>query len=167
MKAKRPTVITCTFPNICPISSLNEGISKGHYTGVDGIDISRRRVRLSPIDKRGGKKIHIICFPLSSSELWYIPQIESLIAANGKRFCKNAPHYLLGLMATLPEEKMPSVLAFKSILGAEPDNPASIWPNRYGLPSFLCIRRYGDRRAGLAVVGGMWTSGYAFLTEDA
>ncbi|MEK7208414.1 MAG: hypothetical protein AAB699_02585 [Patescibacteria group bacterium] len=90
-----------------------------------------------------------------------------LLLALGKQPCKDAPAYLLGLMAAVPEDKMPAELRNKHIVAAEPDK-SSVFADGDGGRCFLCVGRYDDgfRRLNRMRVVGRWGGRCAFLTEN-
>ncbi len=162
-KTKSP-VIVCTFPNINPINPINtveEGIAQGHYNDYYQ-HITNKTVPLQKV--AGAKNLYLVCFGRTSGETDYV----ELLRAEGKQPCRNAPQYLLGLMAAVPEDKMPEELRNKDLVAAEPDNEASAFSGVRRDRCFLCVRRYGgDRLLYLALVDRRrGLDGCALLAED-
>ena len=157
---KKSPFITHSFPSISPINTAEEGIAQGHYTDHYRF-IKDKTVPLQPV--QGAKSLHLVCFDRTIGETEYV----ELLRAEGKQPCRNAPQYLLGLMAQVTEDKMPEELRNKNLVAAEPDNKSSAFAGRSGLRCFLCVGRWGgDRRLDLTIVDGEWRDGWAFLAED-
>ena len=159
--ATKSSVTIHSFPNINPINTAEEGIAQGHHTGHYGF-ITDKTVPLQPV--QGAKNLYLVCFNRTIGET----ECAELLRAEGKRPCQNAPQYLLGLMASVPEDKMPEELRNKDIVAAELDNKASVFSDRFGGRCFLYVFRDGGgyRRLNLASVGGRWSGSWAFLAED-
>ena len=149
-----------SFPNINPVSTVKEGIRVGHYDDHYSF-MTNETVPLQPV--QGAKNLHLVCFDRTIGETEYV----ELLRTEGKRPCQNAPQYLLGLMAAVPEDKMPEELRNKNLVAAEPDNKSSAFAVRFGYRCFLCVfRRGGYRGLDLADVGRLWRGDFAFLAED-
>ena len=157
---KKSSVITCTFPSISPINTVEEGIAQGHYTGHYGF-ITDKTVPLQPV--QGAKNLYLVCFNRTIGETEYV----ELLFAEGKQPCRQAPAYLLGLMAAVPEDKMPEELRNKDFVAAESDNKSSVFAGGHGHRCFLFVNQRGAyRRLDLIGVGGLWGDSWAFLAED-
>lgn len=157
---KESPFTTLTFPNINPVNTAEEGIRVGHYDDCDPF-ITNETVPLQPV--QGAKDLHLVSFNRIIGET----ESVELLRAEGKRPCQNAPQYLLGLMAAVPEERMPQELRNKKLLAAEPDNKSSVFSDENGYRCFLCIfRDGGGRELSLAIVDGEWSGFCAFLAED-
>lgn len=157
---KKSSVIIHTFPNVNPINTVKEGIKLGHYTDHYGF-ITDTTVPLQPV--QGAKNLHLVCFGRTIGKTEYM----ELLRAEGKRPCRNAPQYLLGLMAAVPEDQMPAELRNKDLVATEPDNASSVFAGKYGDRCVLCVNRNdGYRTLNLAGVDGGWLDYWAFLAED-
>lgn len=157
---KKSPFTTHSFPNINPINTAEEGIAQGHYTGHYGF-ITDKTVPLQPV--QGAKNLYLVCFNRTIGET----ECAELLRAEGKRPCQNAPQYLLGLMASVPEDKMPAELRNKDIVAAESDNKSSVFAGGHVHRCFLFVNRRGAyRRLDLIGVGGLWGDSWAFLAED-
>lgn len=157
---KKSPFTTHTFPSINPVCTAEEGIRVGHYDDHYSF-ITNETVPIQPV--QGAKNLHLVCFNRTISGTEYV----ELLRAEGKRPCQNAPQYLLGLMAAVPENQMPVELRDKDLVAAEPGNKSSAFTNKNGNRCFLCvIRNGGCRGLGLTSVGGEWSGGWAFLVED-
>ena len=152
--------IVCLFPNVQPINSVGTGISRGHYT--DHYDfITNGTVPLHTV--KGAKNLYLVCPNRTIGETEYV----ELLRAVGKQPCRNAPQYLLGLMAKVPESEMPAELRNKKLVAAEPDNTSSVFVGKYGDPCFLGVDRgVGYRKLSFTKVGGGWAGPWVFLAED-
>ena len=156
---KKSSAIVCSFPNVNPINTAETGISQGHYTDHYRF-ITNETVPVEPA--KGPKNLHLVCFNRIVGETEYVERLR----AEGKQPCKNAPAYLLGLMAAVPEDKMPVELRNKYIVAAEPDNKSSTFVAGFGFRCFLCVSRSGAYRGLLLCVGRKWLDNWAFLAED-
>ena len=158
--ATKSSVTIHSFPNINPINTAEEGIAQGNYTDHYGF-ITDKTVPLQPV--QGAKNLYLVCFNRTIGET----ECAELLRAEGKRPCQNAPQYLLGLMASVPEDKMPEELRNKHLVAAESDNKSSVFAGRSGDRCFLCVdRRDGGRGLRLTGVGGGWSGHWAFLADD-
>ena len=157
----KSSVIVCSFPNISPINTAEAGITQGHYDDHYSF-ITNETVPLQPV--QGAKDLHLVCFDWTIGETGYV----ELLRADGKQPCRNSPQYLLGLMAQVPEERMPEELRNKDLVAAEPDNEASAFTDERGYRCFLCVgdRRGGYRLLNLVSVDRGWLDYWAFLAED-
>ena len=157
---KKSPFITHSFPSISPINTAEEGIAQGHYTDHYRF-IKDKTVPLQPV--QGAKSLHLVCFDRTIGETEYV----ELLRAEGKQPCRNAPQYLLGLMAQVTEDKMPEELRNKDLVAAEPDNKSSVFTGRFGYRCFLYVLRGGVfRRLDLTAVGRRGFDRWAFLAED-
>ena len=160
MQTATSPVIINSFPNINPVNTAEEGIRDGHYNKHYSF-ITNETVPIQPV--KGPKNLHLVCFDRTIGETEYV----ELLRAEGKRPCRNAPAYLLGLMKEVPEDKMPEELRNKDLVAAEPDNKASAFTGRYGYRCFLCVGRdEASRELDLVSVGRRWYGYWAFLAED-
>ena len=158
--AEKSPFTTHPFPNINPVSTVKEGIRVGHYDDHYSF-ITNETVPLQPV--QGAKNLHLVCFDRTIGETEYV----ELLRTEGKRPCQNAPQYLLGLMAAVPEDKMPKELRNKYLVAAEPDNRSSAFTVECGCRCFLYVRRdVGYRGLRLSFVGRVWYGYCAFLAED-
>ncbi len=149
-----------SFPNINPVSTAEEGIRVGHYDNHYSF-ITNETVPLQKV--AGAKNLHLVCFDRTIGETEYV----ELLRAEGKQPCRNAPQYLLGLMAAVPEDKMPTELRNKDLVAAEPDNASSAFTGESGNRCFLYVDRHdGFRELFLIYVVREWSDGWAFLAED-
>lgn len=156
---KSPVTIHA-FPNVSPINTAEEAIKQGHYNDYYRL-ILNGTVEIEPA--KGPKNLHLVCFNRTVGETEYV----ELLRAEGKRPCQNAPQYLLGLMAQVPEDKMPAELRNKDLVAAEPDNSSSVFTGKDGDRCFLCVYRLGGRRKlNLVRVDRRWYDYWAFLAED-
>src|SRR3989344_9019247 len=103
------SVMVCTFKNVSPINTAEEGIRQGHYNDHYSF-ITDETVPLKSIT--GARNLHLVCFNRTVKETEYI----ALLRAEGKQPCRNGPNYLLGLMAQVPEDKMPEEFLSKDIV---------------------------------------------------
>lgn len=159
-ETKTNGIVVCSFTNIHPINTVEEGIRQGHYNDYYR-HITDQTVPLRPA--AGAKTLHLVCFNRIVGETEFV----ELLRAEGKRPCQDAPNYKLGLMAQVPEEQMPEVLRNKDIVAAEPDNSSSVFTDEVGSRCFLYVLRYvADRGLSLTDVGRRWHDGWAFLAED-
>ncbi|MBI2096136.1 MAG: hypothetical protein HYT43_00670 [Candidatus Taylorbacteria bacterium] len=157
---KKSSAIVCSFPNVQPINTAEEGIRVGHYDGHYSF-ITNETVPLQPV--QGAKNLHLVCFDRMIGEMEYV----ELLRAESKQPCRNAPQYLLGLMAAVPEDKMPKELRNKDLVAAEPGNASSAFTDKACRRCFLYVdRRDGLHRLDLIVVDGEWDDLWAFLAED-
>jgi len=161
MQTVKTSTIVCSFLNINPINTVEEGIAQGHYTGHYQF-ITNKTVPLQPV--QGGKNLYLVCF----NRTIVLTDVVQLLRTVAKRPCRNAPQYLLGLMAQVPEDKMPDWFRNKYIIAAEPDNKSSVFTDERDHHCFLCIFRGvdGGRELSLASNGGFCDGGYAYLAED-
>ena len=156
----KSSAIVCSFPNIQPINTAEEGIRVGHYDGHYSF-ITNETVPLQPV--QGAKNLHLVFFNRTIGET----ECMELLRTEGKQPCRNGPQYLFGLMAHVPEDKMPAELRNKDLVAAEPDNKSSVFTGGSGHRCFLYVLRDGGyRRLGLASVGREWSDDWAFLAED-
>ncbi|MDD4900865.1 MAG: hypothetical protein PHS62_01980 [Patescibacteria group bacterium] len=115
---------------------------------------------------QGAKNLYLVCFgrPIREAESTGLLQELSM------QHCRQAPNYLLGLMAQVREGDMPEELRCKSLVAAEPDNVRAIFKDPSGSSSFLCVYRDGQGRAlCLATILGpqsRWPKDWAFLAEN-
>jgi len=160
-KTAEKSPFTIPFPNISPINTAEEATKQGHYDDYYRF-ISNETVKIEPA--KVPKNLHLVCFDRAIGETEYV----ELLRTEGKRPCQNAPQYLLGLMAAVPEDKMPKELRNKYLVAAEPDNRSSAFTVECGCRCFLFVYRYGgDRKLCLAyVVSRRWNDRWAFLAED-
>lgn len=140
-----------------PINTIEEGIHKGFYTGYNQNIVPR--IKLPKINIP--KSICIIAF----LESILVTDLEFRLRSLGLKPCKNAPNYLLGLMAQVPETSMSPTLFNLDIVAVE-FQTYSIF-SYYDLPSFLCISRgIAHRSPGLLTVNSSFLSKRrAFLVE--
>lgn len=132
----------------------------GHYNNHYDF-ITDKTVPLTPA--KGAKALHLVCFNRMIGETEYV----ELLRPKGKRPCRHAPQYLLGLMAQVPEDKMPVELHNKDIVAAEPDIAFSVFADWDRRRCFLCVYRGGGlRRLHFAFVAGPWPDRWAVLAED-
>ena len=159
MKTTESTVTICSFPNVSPVNTAEEGIRLGHYNDHYRY-ITDKTVPLKPVE--GKKNLHVVCFNRLIGEKEWV----ELLRAEGKQPCRHAPQYLLGLMAQVPEGQMPAELHNKDIVAAEQESP-SVFSDFYGRRCFLCVSRDDvGRGLSLASVDGEWFGFCAFLAED-
>jgi len=64
----KSSVIVCTFPNISPINTVEEGIKRGHNTNYYRF-INNKTVRIAPAE--GPKNLYIVCFDRIIGETEY------------------------------------------------------------------------------------------------
>src|SRR3989344_9107771 len=129
MKTTSPAIV-CLFPNVQPINSVGTGISRGHYT--DHYDfITNGTVPLHTV--KGTKNLYLVCPNRTIDET----ECMELLRAVNKQPCRNAPQYMLGLMAKVPEYKMPAELRNKKLVAAGPGNNCSVVVGLYSDPGFL------------------------------
>ena len=148
-----------TFPNIAPINTVEDGIRTGHYTDHYR-HITNETVPLIAVEKP--KTLSLVCFGRTIGETDYVALLKEL----DKQPCRNAPNYLLGLMTTTPEDKMPEELRNKYLIAAEPTK-SSVFTGKFGPRCFLCVSRRGaGRELHLVYVGGFWGDHWAFVAED-
>jgi hypothetical protein len=158
--AMKSSAIVCPFPNVQPINTAEEGIAQGQYTDYHRF-ITDKTVPLQPVQV--AKNLHLVCFNRTIGETEFV----ELLRAEGKQPCRNGPQYLLGLMAQVPEDKMPEELRYKVFVAAEPDNKSSVFTDGLGYRCFLCVDRYnGYRKLDLIDVGKEWNGRFAFVAED-
>ena len=160
MKTTQSSAIVCLFPNVQPINTVETGITQGYYT--DHYDfITNKTVPLQLV--KGAKNLYLVCFDGTISET----ESAELLRAVGKQPCRNAPQYLLGLMAEVPENKMPAELRNKDLVAAEPGDKSSAFTDEGGDRCFLGIYRgVAYRKLSLTKGGGRWVGPWAFLAED-
>ena len=179
MKPQINTTI-CSFPQICPINNVEEGIAKGNYNAhlpfVTTVLLER---------VQGTKKLYLVCFNREIRCTEYV----GLLRAEGKQPCRNASQYLLGLMAQVPEDQIPRVFQEKDIIAAEPGGAHLVCTLSSSLSDivyfFLCVSRYDGCRTLVGIdaedtrlkrhperimVGETeeetWRDNLAFLAED-
>lgn len=154
-----PIIISPSFL-IQPISDLTHAIAMAGYDKVDPF-IIESTIPLAPV--HDAKNVAVACFDTFLT----LENIRELLAAQLLCLCSNGPLYLLGLMAQTPEAVLPNILVDRSIVAAEPDNPASIFGDGRGNQCFLYVGRRGGRR-GLFLVDKdkkAWGFAYGFLVE--
>ena len=157
---KKSPFITHSFPDINPVSTAEEGIRVGHYDDHHSF-ITNETVPLQKV--AGTKNLHLVCFNRTIGETEYV----KLLRAEGKQPCRHAPQYLLGLMAAVPEDKMPAELRNKDLVAAEPDNKASAFTDKDSYRCFFFVYRGdGSRELYLIRVFRKWYDYWAFLAED-
>lgn len=158
--AKKSSAIVCTFPNISPVSTVETGLAQGHFNDHYSF-ITNGTVPVEPA--KGPKNLHLVCFDRTIDET----ECVELLRAEGKQPCRNGPAYLLGLMAAVPEGKMPEELRNKNLVAAEPDNNASAFTDSLGYRCFLYVfRLVAYRELRLIDVDRRWFDSWAFLAED-
>ena len=160
MQTAKLSALICTFPNINPVNTVETGIALGHYVDHYAF-ITNETVPVEPA--RDAKNLHLVCFDSTDDETEYV----ELLRAEGKQPCRNAPAYLLGLMATVPEDKMPEELRDKDLVAAEPDNRSSTFIDKNRDRCFLYVLRWGaTRELDLIDVELKVEDGWALLAED-
>ena len=159
MTTTKSTATICSFPNVSPVNTAEEGIRLGHYN--DHYDyITDKTVPLTSVE--GKKNLHVVCFNRTVGETEWV----ELLRAEGKQPCRHAPQYLLGLMVQVPEDQMPAELRNKDIV-AEEQESSSVFTDESGDRGFLGVRRDGgNRELILTRVDGRWFDDDAFLAED-
>jgi len=158
-------IITCSFFGIRPINFFEEGVELGGYAKFGGYVgyfryLTNETAPMGLVE--GEKNLYLVGFNRSVGETEYI----SLLKAEGKRPCKNAINYTLGLMAQVPENKMPEKLHNKDIVAAEPNNGSTIFIKNNG-NYFLYVPRVNESRI-IIITGtsGWWPDYIAFVAED-
>ena len=154
------------FPyfDVCPLREIViRDVAENVLVNSKGEAITSGAVRLKKVEG-GLKRIYVVFSEETVNSMGYIPLLESL----GLIPCINAPHYLLGLMNSVPEEQMPEMLKDKSIVAAEPDNPDSMFRrNGDGLCFLGVYRKLLHREFRLTVTNRPWPNIFAFLGQTA
>ncbi len=146
-----------------PINNLKEGIEQGRYNGgvYDWIKEDYSRVPL--VETKGAKRVYFV--PVTENVT--MGEEEAYVEKFGLTLCKNAPNYLLGVMAQLKESDLPGSLFRKDIVATE-NTDASVFRDKSGVRCFLGTYRHDGGR-GLDLVGldGGWDVGrdWVFLAE--
>ena|SRR3989344_3550548 len=125
---------------VSPINNIKIGMKKGKYTAISNY-ISKKTV---PLAKAQGKKqVYLIPFngiTIDTSE--YYDYLKKLCF----KFCKNAPNYLLGLMAETSEDELVKEIKQNQTIVAAEDRRKSIFTNDEGDKSFLAVFESGNYR---------------------
>lgn len=158
---------TCsTFPSwvVEPMTSIEEAIKLGQYTNHYKF-ITNETVQL-PTAK--GKK-QVFAVPLAKDENG--PGVMERLKQCGLKLCVNAPSYLAGLMASVPESEMPAELNGTSFVAAEPNNTSSVIAGKFGDSYFLYVGRETGGKARrrlhlLSVDDKEWRGNLALLAEQ-
>ncbi|OHA26757.1 MAG: hypothetical protein A3C06_01265 [Candidatus Taylorbacteria bacterium RIFCSPHIGHO2_02_FULL_46_13] len=162
MQTETQSVIRiCSFPNIRPINSIEEGLRLGNCRRSYPF-ITDESVPLPQV--KGEKALHLVYFRRTVRADEY----GELLQAEGKQPCRNAPNYLLGFISQVPEDKMPKELRNKTIVAAGLDTSSRVY-NEHGIQHFLCVARFGDQHRTLQFTDThiLWRSGsWIFLAED-
>lgn len=145
---------------VSPVNSLDDALRDGNFDGCS-FSVSAERVKFRATN--GRKKVCVV--PLTKK--LEPDKIPERLASVGLKPCADAPNFLGGLMATVPEADMPLELRDKKIVAAEPDNQSSVFLNEHGQRCFLCVHRHGLYRIpGLVAVEGDWNTLWALLGEE-
>ena len=128
-----------------------------------GASRSEAEVGAAWLRARGVSEDAILVEDRSQHTLENLFNVRELLRAEGKQPCRNAPAYLAGLMAQVPEDQMPEELRNKDLVAAEP----AVFAGGSGRRCFLYVsRRDGCRGLSLTIVDGKWDARWAFLAED-
>ncbi|MDO8668023.1 MAG: hypothetical protein Q7K35_02900 [bacterium] len=160
MKTNGISTIVHSFPDIKPINFVEEAIKLNGYASHYSF-ISNETVPLQPA--HGEKRLHFVCFDRTIK----LKQSEGILRAERMRLCKDAPNFLLGFAAQVPETRLPAEFRGKHLVAIVAERSRT-FPSKNGdNRCFLYIdRSEACRRLGLVVVDDLLYDIWALVAED-